>query len=191
MKKAVFALHLFALLGIFVISAFSQTAQLTGTVTDQSASVVPGTRVTATNTDTGVARSTVSNDRGNYLITALLPGTYRITTVAAGFKQVAEGPIILEVDQVARLDFSLQVGEARETVEVQATAVLLDAATSTIGSVVENRQILELPLNGRDPVDLLALSAGIRIQAGFGGVMTSGGTTQGNAWSGQTAASRE
>jgi hypothetical protein len=131
-----------------------------------------------------VPRSTVTNETGNYLITALLPGSYRVSTEMPGFKQMDQGPITLEVDQVARLDFSLQVGEARETVKVEATAVLLDTATTTVSTVVENRQILDLPLNGRDPVNLLALDAGIRIQAGFGGVMTSGGTTQGNAWSG-------
>jgi hypothetical protein len=74
---------------------------------------------------------------------------------------------------------------ARETVLVEASAAILDTASSAIGAVVENRQIAELPLNGRDPVDLLGLTAGIRVQQGFGGVLNAGGgTTQSGAWSG-------
>src|SRR5262245_52840728 len=181
--NAISSLRLLALFGVFGVSAFSQTAQLTGTVNDKSGSSVPGAKIVATNIATGVARATVANESGNYLITALLPGGYRVSTEASGFKQVNQGPVTLEVDQVARLDFTLEVGETRESVTVEASAVLLDAATSTLGTTVENRQIAELPLNGRDPIDLLALSAGIRIQAGFGGKAVQGGTP-GGTWQG-------
>jgi len=181
--KATFPIRLLALLGMFAISAFGQTAQLTGTVNDKSGSSVPGAKIVATNIATGVARATVANESGNYLITALLPGGYRVSTEAPGFKQVNQGPVTLEVDQVARLDFTLEVGETRDSVTVEASAVLLDSATSTLGTTVENRQIAELPLNGRDPIDLLALSAGIRIQAGFGGKAVQGGTP-GGTWQG-------
>src|SRR5437879_6125229 len=180
MKKA---LVLFAFSVLFTSGAFSQTAQLTGTITDQTGSVVPGTKVVATNIDTGVARATVANDQGNYLVTALLPGSYRVTTEAAGFKQISRGPITLAIDQIGRLDFSLEVGEARETVSVEASAVLLDSATSTVGATVENRQITELPLNGRSPMDLIALTAGIRVQGTFGGRLVMSGTP-GGAWMG-------
>src|SRR5262249_29143384 len=156
--------RLIALSGVVTMTAFGQTAQLTGTVDDKSGSSVPGAKIIATNIATGVVRASVTNESGNYLITALLPGSYRVSTEASGFKQVNQGPITLEVDQVARLDFTLEVGETRESVTVEASAVLLDAATSTLGTTVENRQIAELPLNGRDPIDLLALSAGIRVQ---------------------------
>src|SRR5882672_1625528 len=163
------ASRLVALVAILASNALSQTAQLTGTVADPTGSVVPGAKVVATNIDTGVARATVANDRGNYLVTALLPGRYRVVTEASGFKQVNRGPITLAIDQVARIDFILEVGETRESISVEATGVILDAATSTIGNVVENRQIAELPLNGRNPLDLVGLSTGIRIQGGFGG----------------------
>jgi hypothetical protein len=193
MQQIAFLVRTLVVVISFAAIAFSQTAQLTGTVTDQSAAVVPGTKVTATNVDTGVARSSVANQSGNYLITALLPGSYRVTAESPGFKQVARELIRLEVDQVARLDFSLEVGETRDTVSVEATAVLLDSATSTIGTTVESRQISELPLNGRNPIDLLALSAGIRIQAGFGGRSvqsgTPGGTYQGFSFNGGIAGS--
>ena len=107
--KATFPIRLLALLGMFAISAFGQTAQLTGTVNDKSGSSVPGAKIVATNIATGVARATVANESGNYLITALLPGGYRVSTEAPGFKQVNQGPVTLEVDQVARLDFTLEV----------------------------------------------------------------------------------
>ncbi len=86
--KATFPIRLLALLGMFAISAFGQTAQLTGTVNDKSGSSVPGAKIVATNIATGVARATVANESGNYLITALLPGGYRVSTEAPGFKQV-------------------------------------------------------------------------------------------------------
>jgi Carboxypeptidase regulatory-like domain len=184
MKKALSPLGAFPLLAIVSLSAFAQTAQLTGTVADKSGALVPGAKVTATNVATGVARSNVTNTSGNYLITALLPGDYKITTEAPGFKQVNEGPVTFAVDQVARIDFALDVGDAKESVSVSATAVLLDSDTSTVGAVIENKQVSDLPLSGRDPVNLLGLSPGIRLQSGFGGVLTAGGTSQSGAWSG-------
>ncbi|MEO8128740.1 MAG: carboxypeptidase-like regulatory domain-containing protein [Bryobacteraceae bacterium] len=154
---------------VFGLNAFGQTAQVTGTVVDASNATVPGATVTATNLDTGVSRATTANDAGNYLVTALLPGRYRVTAEAPGFKMLKREPVTLAVDQVARIDFSMEIGQTRETVTVEASGVILDAATSTIGSVVENRQISEIPLSGRNPLDLVGLSTGIRIQGGFGG----------------------
>src|SRR5947209_1019946 len=169
-----------ALAALGVTAAFSQTAQMTGTITDQSGASVPNTTVTATNVATGVARSGVTNASGNYLITALLPGGYRVTTQASGFKQMSRENVTLEVDQVARIDFNLTVGETIETVEVRASAVLLNSESSTISALVENRQITELPLNGRDPIEFIALEPGIRVQGNFGGKMVAGGTAPGN-----------
>src|SRR5690349_7522363 len=122
----------FTLISLFAASAFSQTAQLTGSVIDISASVVPGARVVATNLDTGVTRGSVTNDAGKYLITALLPGRYEVVAEKAGFKQLRRGPITLAVDQIGGLDFTMEVGETRESVTVEASTVLLDTATSTV-----------------------------------------------------------
>ena len=157
------------LLVIVAVSAFSQTAQLTGVITDTSGAVVPSTKVTATDLDTGVARIGTSNESGNYLITALLPGRYEVTAERTGFKVIKRGPITLAVDQVGGLNFTMEVGEAQETVTVEASSVLLDTATATVANMVENKQVLELPLNGRSPMDLVALSPGIRVQGTFGG----------------------
>ena len=167
MKSFVSQFRCLPLVGLLAVSAFSQTAQVTGTVSDPTGSVVPVAKVAATNIETGVTRTSVTNDAGNYLISALLPGRYRIIAEAPGFKQMKREPVILAVDQVGKIDFNMEVGETRESVSVEASAVLLDSATSTIGSVVENRQVMELPLNGRDPLDLLGLAAGVRIQGGI------------------------
>ena len=153
----------------WVPCAFGQTAQVTGTVVDTTGLLIAGARVAATNIDTGVARDSITNGSGSYLITALLPGRYRVVSEATGFKQVRREPVILAVDQVGRIDFNMAVGDTKESISVGASAVLLDTATSTIGSVVENRQIAELPLSGRNPLDLLGLSPGIRIQGNFTG----------------------
>ena len=86
MKKALRLFYLFALCTLFATAAFAQTAQLTGTVTDASGASVPGAKVTATNLDTEVARDSVTNDSGNYLVTGLLPGNYRVVAEKNGFK---------------------------------------------------------------------------------------------------------
>jgi len=182
MTRAVSRIRLFLLLGASAICASAQTAQLTGTVSDPTGSVVPGAKVTATNVDTGVARSSLSNDAGNYLITALLPGRYQVAAEATGFKLMKRDTVTLAVDQVGRIDFSMEVGGTSDSVTVEASTVLLDAATSTVGNLIENRQVIELPLNGRSPMDLVALSAGIRVQGSFGGRLVTGGTP-GGAWS--------
>jgi hypothetical protein len=157
------------LLSLLAGSAFAQTAQVTGTVIDSSGALVPQAKVSTANLDTGVVRESLTNASGNYIVTALLPGRYEVAAEAPGFKQLRRGPITLAVDQVARLDFTLEVGAVREAVSVEASGVLLDAATSTIGTVVENRQITELPLSGRNPIALVALTPGVRLQGGFGG----------------------
>ena len=151
------------------LPAFSQNAQMTGTVTDATGSAVPGAEVIATNVESGVPRSSKTNEAGNYLITTLFPGQYTVTVSAAGFKQLKRESLTLAVEQVARLDFQMEIGETKESITVEAAHVILDAGTSTIGTVVENRKVTEIPLNGRNPLDLVALSTGIRIQGGFGG----------------------
>jgi hypothetical protein len=159
----------FVVASAFLTVAFGQTAQITGRIADQSGAVVPGAKVVATNINTGVVRDSVTNDAGNYLITALFPGPYRVTAEASGFKQVRREQITLATDQIGRIDFTMEVGTVQESVTVEASTVLLDAATSTVGTVVENRQVTEIPLSGRNPIALIALTTGVRIQGGFGG----------------------
>src|SRR5206468_3102511 len=105
MKSAFSALRLLFGMGLLAGCAWSQTAQITGTLTDASGAIVPNAQVMATNTETGVSRSSVTNESGNYLITALFPGPYRVTATSAGFKQMKREGITLAVEQVARIDF--------------------------------------------------------------------------------------
>src|ERR1700680_953374 len=121
MQRPLFATRVCWLFGIFALRAFSQTAQLTGTVTDSTGSLVPGARVVATNIDTGVARESVTNDAGNYLITALLPGNYKVTAEKTGFKQIRRDLVTLAVDQVGGINFTMEVGATQDSVTVEAS----------------------------------------------------------------------
>jgi hypothetical protein len=180
MTNSMFSVRAFLLLAVFALPVFGQTAQVTGTVADPSGALVAGAKISATNIDTGVARSSVTNESGNYLITALLPGTYRIVAEATGFRGMQREPVTLAVDQVARVDFAMEIGQTQQTLVVEANNVILETETSTVANVVRNEQVTELPLNGRDPLDLLALSTGIRIQGGFGGKNGSWGNFSSN-----------
>src|SRR5215212_209913 len=107
---------MYGLLVLIVLSAWGQTAQITGTVTDATAASVANAVVTATNIQTGVSRSSTSNEAGNYLITSLFPGQYVVSASAQGFKQIRRPAVTLVVEQIARLDFHMEVGETKESI---------------------------------------------------------------------------
>ncbi|MBI4890861.1 MAG: carboxypeptidase regulatory-like domain-containing protein, partial [Acidobacteria bacterium] len=148
------------------VPAWGQTARITGIVTDSSDAVMQGVEVTATNTSTGVSRKAVSNDQGNYSMPFLQPGPYRITAQASGFKPLSRDGITLVVDQVARIDIRMEVGQLTETVEVKAEATLVDSSNATLGVVVENRRVTDLPLNGRNALALVMLTPAVVSLAG-------------------------
>jgi Carboxypeptidase regulatory-like domain len=131
-------------------SAHNIYASMTGTVTDQSGAVVPGATITATNTDTGFKRSAVANERCDFLLVQLPIGNYTLTAEMTGFRTESRSGIVLQVDQRARADIKLQVGATTETVQVTASASLVQAETSAVGQVINNTQVIELPLNGRN-----------------------------------------
>ncbi|MBX5496923.1 MAG: TonB-dependent receptor, partial [Bryobacteraceae bacterium] len=147
-------------------TAFGQTASVTGRVTDASGAVVPGVKIEARNDATGVASSTESNDSGYYNLPQLLPGTYTITAEKSGFNTLRQTGLTLAVNQVARVDLTLQVGSVSESVEVAAEAVLLESESSTLGQLVQGAQVSNLPLLGRNPYALAGLVPGVRISAG-------------------------
>ncbi len=144
-------------------AALAQTssATLTGTVRDSSGAVLPGVSITVTNTARNTSQSTISNETGNYVIPALNPGTYSVSAEITGFKKFLQEGIVLQVNQVARIDISLQVGQIADTVQVSASAPLLEADTSSRGSVIDQKKIVDLPLNGRDYNQLALLSPGV------------------------------
>ena len=141
------------------------TAQISGTVRDSSGAVLPGVEITATQTDTGIARTTITNETGFYVLASLPLGPYRLEAALAGFRTFAQTGIVLQVNSNPVIDVALQVGQVSETVEVQANAALVETRTSGVGQVIETQRILDLPLNGRNVTDLVTLS-GLAVQTG-------------------------
>jgi hypothetical protein len=145
------------------VSAFSQTftAGILGRVTDASGAVVPGAAVTVTNVATNAARQLTANAEGAYVATQLAPGSYRIEVTARGFKKYVRDGVILQVQQQARVDIALALGEVSESVSVVAAATALETTTSSLGKVVDNRRIMDLPLNTRNVYSLIFLTPGV------------------------------
>src|SRR5437773_9103105 len=124
------------------------TAQISGTVKDQSGAVLPGVEITATQTDTRIARMTVSNETGSYALPNLPIGSYRLEASLPGFRKFVQTGIILEVNANPSLNVVMEVGQVSEQVEVQANASLVETRQVGVGEVMENARILDLPLNG-------------------------------------------
>jgi hypothetical protein len=149
-----------ALLAVASLRAQTQ-GEITGEVVDESGSVLPGASVTVTNQETNVSRKVVTNSAGIYGFPALMPGVYAIKTEMKGFQSVVRSTIVLQVQQVARIDFRLRVGQVTEVVEVSGAPLLLATENATIGTVIDNQRIVELPLNGRNYLQLVALSPNV------------------------------
>ena len=149
-----------------------ERASVTGTVTDASQALVPGTNIAIRNVATNVITRTQSNSEGIYYLPALPPGQYELTAEKQGFRPSKVSNIPLSVNLTATINVVLEVGTVAEAVEVQATAVQLEAQTSGLGKTVETRRVVELPLLGRNPLSLAALAPGViptRGQVGAGG----------------------
>src|SRR5437867_9923230 len=160
----------FCALFMFVVgcaAAWAQgaTAQISGTATDQSGAVLPGVEISATQTETGVSRSTLSNETGLYVLPNLPVGPYKLEASLAGFRSIVQSGIVLQVNSNPAINVVLQVGQVSETVEVQANATMVETRSTGIGQVTENARILELPLVGRQAYDLVTLS-GAAVQTG-------------------------
>lgn len=141
--------------------AQQETATLTGVVRDASGGLLPGAMILVTNVRTNIRVETTANDQGAYTIPSLRPGEYTVTVEAPGFTKVLRSGITLQVAQVARVDVTLEAGQISETVEVAGGASLLETQTSSRGSVIDQRKIVDLPLNGRDYNQLALLSPGV------------------------------
>jgi hypothetical protein len=135
-------------------------ATLHGTVTDPSGAVIPGAKITATQVDTGISRSVSTDVDGNYLIPSLHPATYNLDVEAKGFRRFTRTGITLLADQSATINVAMELGAAAETVTVEAAAVLVDTTTGTQKQVINQTQMIELPLNGRNAAELSYLIAG-------------------------------
>lgn len=170
----------FALLLPVSLTAQNIYASLTGTVTDTSGAVIRDAAVTVTNPDTGLRRSTTTDDRGNYLVIQLPAGSnYQILVENQGFQTQTKSGLVLQVDQRVRLDFIMMVGMIADKAVVEAETPLVQSETSAVGQVITNKQIVELPLNGRDFVQLATLTPGVTPSSG-GTNITSSYSTAGS-----------
>ena len=134
------------------------TAQITGTVRDASGAVLPGVDVSAIQTDTGFRRSAVTESNGLFVLSNLPIGPYRLEAMLSGFRSFQQTGIVLQVNANPEINITLSLGQVTETVSVQAAAPLVETRSPGIGQVIENERIEALPLNGRNPVDLITLA---------------------------------
>ena len=148
----------FCMLAASALSA--QNATLQGVVTDSSQATIPGASVSVGNIETGVVVHATTGPQGRYLFPSLLPGRYRIDCSAAGFSNQQVSDVRFEVNQSARLDFELRPGAVTESIEVSASAVILNSETTEVGQVIDSTRILEMPLNGRNYLQLAQFTAG-------------------------------
>jgi hypothetical protein len=162
-KKKVFAITGFVMVLclLFTPGAFAQsTATVTGTVTDATGAVVPNATVTIRNQSTGEERATQTDSAGVYTVPSLTVGTYRIEVKSTGMQGMVASDLPLEVGRTVQQNFSLKVASTSETVEIRASAPVVEGSTVSVGSVVNQATVQEIPLNGRHFVDLALLTAG-------------------------------
>src|SRR5437764_5522401 len=141
------------------VNAFAQAgaAQISGVVKDASGGVLPGVTVTATETDTGLKRDATTETDGSYTLLNLPPGPYRVEAMLQGFRSFQQTGIVLQVGASPVINVTMTIGQTAETITVQANASLVETKNLGVGQVMTNKQVLELPLNGRNTADLLAL----------------------------------
>src|SRR5580693_6065790 len=151
------------------LNAQSTYGSISGTVTDASGAAVTGANVSLTNTSTSEKRTETSGDDGHYTFVNLFQGQYRIDVEKQGFKHFDRPNVIVQVQQDTHVDAALTVGQVSETVEVTSEAPPLQAETSSLGQVVEQRKANELPLNGRNIFNLITVSPAAVAQGGSGG----------------------
>src|SRR6267142_120982 len=145
------------------IQAQTTTGSLSGTITDPSTAVVPGATVTVVNNATGAERSAISSSTGTFDFQTLQPGTYTISVEAKGFRKAVARDIIVSIASAAQVTIPLEIGSASETVTVTATQEVINSSSPSLTNVINTRQVVDLPLAGRNPVDLAALQAGIAV----------------------------
>ena len=150
-------------LGCAVARAQVQTGEISGTVTDATGASVPGATVTVTNTDTSIAREVKTDDQGRYEVSDLNIGNYQVQSQMQGFAGQTQKGFVLAVGQNLIVDFKLQVGTVSQEVTVSsAVAPQVNTTSSEVGSLVAEQQLQELPLNGRDYIQLVFLAPAVQ-----------------------------
>ena len=170
MLKAAVTLILVLLLPLAVISLAQQgTGGIFGTVTDPSGAPIVGAPVAVTNVATNVTTKAATGERGDYIFPRLPVGDYSVSAGQPGFKSLVRSGVVLQVDQRAEVNLQLSLGDVGEKIEVTGDAPLVNTTNATVGEVIENRRIEELPLNGRNALSLMYLSPDVKAQAGTSG----------------------
>ena len=152
-----------ALIAVAAGPAIAQQASITGRVVDQSKAALPGATVVTTNLETGIKTTVTTNGEGYYNLPLLPPGQYSIAVDLTGFRTQTRSAFTLDVQQAARFDFTLELGTLSETVDVRTP--LVDTQSSALGHVIDNTRVRELPLNGRNPLELTRLTPGVTLLA--------------------------
>jgi Carboxypeptidase regulatory-like domain len=178
-------------LALLPLRAQQTSATLLGTVTDESGAAAPGAVVRVSNLATNIKREATTDQAGNYSIPYLPAGAYQVNLSHQGFQAQQIDSVTLQVEQAARLDFTLKVGNVTETVNVAAQGAVLQTENASVGTVIDAGKIVDLPLNGRNFIQLAQLIPGV--QAGTPGSITvrrgRGSVGQTDAAYGSTAAS--
>jgi len=168
--------HLVALCVLLLATtaaAQTSTGKIVGLVQDSSGAVLPGVSIVARNLGTSTTRDTVTDDRGQFEISGLAPGRYQIDVELQGFRKFSQSPVTVQVNQETRVNPTLAVGAVAETITVAAEGIAVQTTTSAVGKVVDEKQILDLPLSGRNFADLGLLTPGVTTR----GQSTSAGTS--------------
>jgi hypothetical protein len=165
---------------VFPLLANDPTGTITGTVTDGSGGEVPKARVTAINIATNAARDAITNDDGDFTIALLPPGHYRVAVEKGGFRRAVLADVGLDVEQTARIDFTLQVGRPTDEVTVNDTPPIIQTDTSALGQVIDGRLVHELPLNDRNFLAFALLAPGSQLPAEGSQNSTQGGAVSVN-----------
>jgi Carboxypeptidase regulatory-like domain len=186
-RLMLFQITVLSVICILSLSAFGQgrvTGTITGIVTDQTGAVIQGSKVTAVNIATNFKQETVTGADGYYRIDLLPVGTYNITTEATGFKKSVNTQINLSVNDVLRVDFKLETGQVSEVITVSEAPSIVNTETSTVGKVVDNKTLNDLPVltgaGGRNPLQLAPLQSGVVAAGQVGPFAVNGQRAQAN-----------
>ena len=144
-----------------LVCAQSFTGAIPGTIKDPSGAVMPAVTINITNAATNIRTELLSDDQGNFMAPELQPGRYTVEATLPGFKRAVREGVVLQVQQRTQVDIVMAVGEVSESIEVTAVAQLTETTTSALGKIVDNRSILNLPLNTRNVYSLIFLTPGI------------------------------
>jgi len=151
---------------LFSLALFAQDGRILGTITDQTGAVLPGATVSVIDTQRGLVRTLTTDAAGEYNAPTLNPGTYTVRVAAKGFKTLDRQNVVIEVGKEVRVDLTPQPGDQAQSVTITEAIPLVDAASATLGGTLNNADINDLPLNGRNFQSLLGLRPGVMLQPG-------------------------